>query len=105
MRKFLLATAFIAFASNVFAGDLASSLDKINSKVLAAQEKVDTATAKWQNQQKAVTAKVDSLTAEQEKALEATKNEQEAKAAEVAEKAKALKTNVDNLKNSLTVTK
>ncbi len=105
MKKLLLAAALIALAPNAFAGDLASSLDKINSKVVAAQEKVDAAKAKLQAEQEEAVAKVDSLTAEETKAAADAQAEKDAKAAEVAEKVNTLKTNVDNLKNSLTVTK
>lgn len=97
MKKLLFAVALVAFSSNVYAADLASSLDKMNSKVVSAQEKVDAQKAKIQAKKDALTAKVESKTAEQNSA-------KDAKAAEVQEKANTLKTNLGNLKKSLSVT-
>ena len=57
MKKILLVAALLAFSSQAYAADVLSALDTANSKVTAAQAKVDAQKAKIQAKQDALAAK------------------------------------------------
>lgn len=94
MKKIIFGIALLALTSNAYAADLVSALDKANAKVVETQGTVDALKANIQAQQDELQAKKDEATT--------SKN---AKVEEVSDKAETLKTNLGNLKNSLTIEK
>lgn len=105
MKKILLVAALIAFSSQAYAADVFSALDAANSKVTETQAKIDSQKAKAQAKQDALTAKVQAKQDAAAKKAADKKAKQDAKQAETAAKVNTLKTNINNLTNSLTVTK
>lgn len=105
MKKVILAAALLALSSNVYAGDLLSTLDSANAKVVEAQAKVDAKKVEIQAKQDEIAAKAEAKKAEADAKAAEKKAAQEAKQAETAEKINTLKTNLNNLTNSLSAGK